>query len=118
MKINWKKALLAAGLAGIAAAPFVAIADGFNFKVKVGDDNEAHYRFRDRQVRHDPEMLRAARSLAEAKNHIWYAKNEYGGHRSRAIQDINMALDEINAAEANRGDNRENDRENRRDDHR
>ena len=114
MKINWKKALVAVGLAGIAAVPFISIADGINFKIKVGDDNEAHYRFRDRQVRHDPEMLRAARSLAEAKNHLWYAKNEYGGHRAGAIQEINMALDEISAAEANRG----NDRENRRDDQR
>ncbi len=114
MRIDLKKTLVAGSLALIVAAPFVVMADGFNFKVKVGDDNEAHYRFHDRQVRHDPEMLRAAKLLAEAKSHLWYAKNEFGGHRSKAIQHINMALDEINAAEASR----ENGQENRRDDHR
>ena len=115
MKINWKKFLVAMSLFGIAAVPFVALADGFNFNVKIGDDNEAHYRFRDRTVRHDPEMLRAAQSLAEAKNHVWYAKTEYGGRRARAIQYINLALDQINAAEAVRENYRRHDR---RDDHR
>jgi hypothetical protein len=106
MKNNLKIALVAAGLAGLAAVPFIAKADGINFKVKIGDDNEAHYHFRDRRVQHDPEMLRAAQSLAEAKNHLWYAKNDFGGHRSSAVQHINMALDEINAAENSRRDDR------------
>ncbi len=99
MRINLKKTLLVTGLVGLVAAPFVAKADGVRFDVKIGDDNEAHYHFRDRAVRHDPEMLRAAQSLAEAKNHIWYMKNDFSNHRARAIQHINMALDEISAAE-------------------
>jgi hypothetical protein len=112
MNPNWKKTLVAAGLAGLAVTPFIAKADGFNFNVKIGDDNEAHYRFRDRGIPHDPEMLRAARALAEAKNHLWYAKNDFGGHRANAVRNINMALDEIRAAEAHRG----YDREDRQDD--
>jgi len=99
MKIQWKKALVAAGLAGFTAVPFTALADGFNFNVKVGDDNEAHYHFRDRKAHHNPQMLMAAKSLAEAKNHIWYAGRDNSGHRARAIQNIIMALDEIRAVE-------------------
>ena len=99
MKINWKKTLLAAGLAGLAAVPFIANADGFNFNVSVGNDNEAHYRFRDAKVRHNPRMLRAAQLLADAKSQLWYNERDFGGHRSSAIQNINMALDHIRAAE-------------------
>jgi hypothetical protein len=107
MNINWKKTLVAASLVGLTAVPFIVYADGFSFNVKVGDDNEKHYRFRDRTVKHDPEMLRAAQSLAEAKNHLWYAKGDRG-RRSSAIQHINMALDEISAAENSRWNNRRN----------
>ena len=99
MKFNFKKTLMTLGLAGLTAAPFAALADGFNFNVKVGDDNEAHYHFRDHRFHHDPQMLMAAKSLVEAKSHLWYAKSDFNGHRTRAIQNINMALDEINAAE-------------------
>lgn len=97
-----KKFVLAAGMGILAVVPIVAIADGVNFNLKVGDDNEAHYHFRDHRVRHNPEMLKAARALAEAKSHLWYAKGDFGGHRVNAINQINLALDEINAAENDR----------------
>jgi hypothetical protein len=117
MKMDWKKTLLGVGLAALAAVPFVAFADGFNFNVKIGDDNERHYRFREGKVQHNPEMLKAAQLLAEAKNHLWYAKDDWGRHRDNAVQHINMALDEISATENNwRNDNRRHD--NRRNDNR
>jgi hypothetical protein len=99
MKDNFRKYLIAAGLVVLAAVPLAVKADGLNFNVKVGDDNEAHYHFRDHGPRHNPELLKAAKSLAEAKNHLWYAQSDFGGHRTSAIQHINMALDEISAAE-------------------
>ena len=99
VKTNLKVILLGAGLALAAAVPQPAKADGFNFNAKIEDDNEAHYHFRDHQVRHYPEMWKAAQSLANAKNHLWYAKHDFGGHRSAAIININRALDEISAAE-------------------
>lgn len=111
-----KKMGLAAGLVGLAMVPIIAIADGGNFSLKVGDDNEAHYRFHGRGARHNPEMWKAARSLADAKNHLWYAKSDFGGHRVNAIQDINMALDEIQSAEENNGRDRGRDDRNDRND--
>ena len=117
MIINWKKSLVVAGLLAAAAVPFAALADGFNFRVKVGDDNEKHYHFRDRKVQHDPQMLMAAQSMAEAKNHLWNANNDYNGHRTRAIQHINMALDEMRVAEESGWSDRRdrNNRDNRND---
>lgn len=99
MKINWKKALVAAGLAGLTAVPFVAIAAGIDFNTKVSDDNELHYSFRDRSIRHDPAIYSAAQSLADAKTRLWYAKDDVGGHREYAIQNINLALDELSEVE-------------------
>jgi hypothetical protein len=101
MKINWKNTLVAASLTAVAAVPFIAKADGFNFNVAVGDDNEAHYHFRDQAVRHNPEMWKAAQSLAHAKTHLWNSRGDFGGHRANAVQDINLALDEISLAENN-----------------
>jgi len=98
MKLNWKKTLVAASLVGMSAVPFVLRADNVNFGVDFGSDNEAHYRFHDSGWHH-PEMLKAATALSNAKKHLWYSKGNFGGHREQAMQDINMALDEIRAAE-------------------
>jgi hypothetical protein len=106
MKINWKNTLAAAGVIGLAAVPFIAKADGFNFNVAVGDDNEAHYHFQDQTIRHNPEMWKAAQSLAHAKIHLWNSRGDFGGHRANAVQDINLALDEISLAENNWRDGR------------
>ncbi|HET9870753.1 MAG TPA: hypothetical protein VFR02_09705, partial [bacterium] len=88
MKNHWKMAVWLAGFALVTAAPFLVKADGSNFGVKIGDDNEAHYRFRDRRVRHDPQMLQAARLLAAAKERLWYLRDGFNGHRSAAVASI------------------------------
>jgi hypothetical protein len=98
MNINYKRAVVGAGLIALAAVPFLAKADGVSFGVDIGADNESHYRFHDNSWHH-PEMLKAANALANAKKHLWYAHGNFGGHRENAMQDINMALDEIRAAE-------------------
>ena len=98
MNINWKKALVVVGVVGLAMVPFVAKADRVSFGVDFGADNEAHYHFHNNGWHH-PEMLKAANALASAKKHLWYSKGDFGGHRESAMQHINMALDEINAAE-------------------
>jgi hypothetical protein len=67
---QFKKDFVGGVWAVVTGFPMRVMADGFNFNVKIGDDNGAHYHFRDHQVRHDPQMLRAARSLANAKNHL------------------------------------------------
>src|ERR1700677_4538884 len=98
MKIDWKKSLVVAGLVALAAAPFIAKADGVAFGVDFGSDNEAHYRFHNNGWHH-PEMMKAANALVAAKKHLWYSRGNFGGHRESAMQHINMALDEISAAE-------------------
>jgi hypothetical protein len=98
MKIDWKKSLVVAGLVALAAAPFIAKADSVGFGVDFGSDNEAHYRFHNNGWHH-PEMMKAANDLVMAKKHLWYSKGNFGGHRESAMQHINMALDEISAAE-------------------
>jgi hypothetical protein len=97
MIINLKKTVLVAGLIALAAVPFIAKA-GVSFGVDFGSDNEAHYRFHNNGWHH-PEMMKAANALVNAKKHLWYSKGNFGGHRESAMQDINMALDEISAAE-------------------
>ena len=47
MKQRLKKAFLAIGVAAILLAPGMIRADGFNFNVKIGDDDEAHFHFND-----------------------------------------------------------------------
>jgi hypothetical protein len=98
MNITWKKSLVVAGLALLASAPFIAKADGVSFGVDFGSDNEAHYRFHNNGWHHQ-EMMKAANALVTAKKRLWYSKGNFGGHRESAMQDINMALDEISAAE-------------------
>ena len=98
MNINSKRFLVAAGLIVLAAVPFIAKADGIGFGIDIGSDNESHYHFHNNGWHH-PEMLKAADALASAKRHLWYTKGNFGGHRESAMQHINMALDEISAAE-------------------
>jgi hypothetical protein len=98
MNINGKRFLVGAGLIALAAVPFIAKADGVVFGVDMGSDNESHYHFHDNGWHH-PEMMKAANALANAKKHLWYTHGNFGGHRENAMQDINMALDEISAAE-------------------
>ncbi|HEY5038515.1 MAG TPA: hypothetical protein VIJ93_05520 [bacterium] len=50
---------------------------------------------------YNQEMLKAAESLVDAKNHLLFAKGDLGGHREEAIQHINSAVDEIRSYEEN-----------------
>ncbi len=98
MNITGKRFLAGAGLIALAALPFLAKADVVSFGVDIGSDNESHYHFHNNGWHH-PEMNKAASILANAKRHLWYVHGNFGGHRENAMRDINMALDEISAAE-------------------
>jgi len=88
---------MAAGVATLLMGPALVHADGFNFNVKIGDDDEAHFHFNDH--RHiSPEIYKAANKLREAKHDLWMARNDYAGHKGAAIQAINAALDELRMA--------------------
>jgi hypothetical protein len=99
VKLDWKKTLAALGFVLLSSVPFIGRADGVRFGMEFGSDNEAHYHFHGNGWHH-PEMMRAANALVAAKKRLWYSKGDFGGHRENAMQDINMALDEINAAES------------------
>jgi hypothetical protein len=45
------------------------------------------------------EVERAEQSLRQAKNDLEHAGDQWGGHRSKAIQHINAALGELDQAE-------------------
>ena len=80
----------------VVIAPSVAHADGFNFNVRVGDDDEAHFHFNDPGV--DREIWKAADQLRHAKHDLWKTRRDFGGHKGEAIRRINAALDELRAA--------------------
>ncbi len=99
MKINWRRTLLAAGLAIAVATPFIAKGAGIDLTININDDNETHFHFKDQTIKHHSEMWKAAKALANAKKCLWKAKGDFGGHRETAIQNINAALDEIRLAD-------------------
>jgi uncharacterized membrane-anchored protein YhcB (DUF1043 family) len=45
-----------------------------------------------------PEIHAAQRDLREAKAHLERAAHDFGGHRVKAIEHINAALEELEAA--------------------
>jgi len=47
---------------------------------------------------HAPEIHKAMRKLRGAKQDLEKAAHDYGGHKAKAIEAINQALDELNAA--------------------
>jgi hypothetical protein len=47
---------------------------------------------------HAPEIHKAMRKLRGAKADLEKAAHDYGGHRVKAIEDINQALEELKAA--------------------
>jgi hypothetical protein len=99
MKMNWRKILLMVGLAAVVAVPFFAKAEMANVNANISVDNEAHFPFKDRTIKHHPGMLKAALELAEVKKQLWYAKGDFGGNREGAIASINGALDSIRRAD-------------------
>jgi hypothetical protein len=50
------------------------------------------------QSRH-PEMAAAERSLREAQNHLQRAAHDFGGHRVKAMEHVNAALEEMRLAQ-------------------
>lgn len=52
-------------------------------------------------VRHNDELLKAAKSLANARSHLLFAKVGLAEHREQAIRYINGAVDEIRALDEN-----------------
>jgi hypothetical protein len=47
---------------------------------------------------HHPEIHKAIRKLKGAKEDLEKAEHDYGGHRVKAIEAINQALEELRAA--------------------
>jgi len=47
---------------------------------------------------HHPELVKARRKLRGAKQDLEKAAHDYGGHKAKAIEAINQALEEISAA--------------------
>ena len=50
---------------------------------------------------HNLQMVRAVRSLSNARRRLMYAKGDLGGRREDAIQHINSAVDDIRKFEEN-----------------
>ena len=101
MKRSFKKFLAVASLAAVLAAPAMIHADGVNFSVKVGEDDEAHFHFKNHRHVH-PLILKAANQLRNAKHTLWEAADDFNGHKAAAVQAINTALDELRIASEKR----------------
>jgi|GEM_PF-5907069 hypothetical protein len=48
-------------------------------------------------LRHENDLTRAMKSLADAKNYLLYAEGNVGGHREDVLLHIKKAADEIKA---------------------
>jgi len=46
----------------------------------------------------DPEIHAAMKALQEAKHHLEGAQHDFGGHRVKALEHVNQALDELREA--------------------
>ncbi len=57
------------------------------------EKHEAH----EKMEKH-PEMEAAIRHLREAKNNLEHASHDFGGHRAKALEHVNQALEECNQA--------------------
>ena len=101
MSSNLKKFWVASCMAGMLMLPVLAKADSINLNINVGADDEAHFHFADKTIQHHPDIWIAAQRLREAKHRIWDARKHtnFGGHAEASIQAINLALDELKAAE-------------------
>ncbi len=88
------------GLLGLLAMPMMTRADGFDMKVNIGNDDQAHFDFNAGAGHHHPMIWRAAQQLRAAKHDLWKARNDFHGHKADAIQSINAALEQLRACEA------------------
>lgn len=96
--MNFRKALLVAGMAAAVAVPFAAHA-GVDLSVNIGGDDQAHFDFNGGARHHDPMIWKAAQQLRNAKHTLWKARNDFHGHKADAIGAINGALDQLAACE-------------------
>ena len=97
--MNFRKALLAAGMVAAVAVPFVAHA-GLDLTINVGADDQQHYDFNGGARRHSPMIWKAAKQLQNAKHTLWAAADDFHGHKADAIGAINSALDQLAICEA------------------
>ncbi len=85
---------------GVLAVPMMVKADGFNLKVNVGGDDQAHFDFQAGKRGHHPMIWKAAQQLRQAKHDLWKAADDFHGHKADAIQAINAALDQLKICES------------------
>jgi predicted RNA-binding Zn ribbon-like protein len=52
----------------------------------------------DRPMEKHPEIHAAIRHLREAKQNLEHAAHDFGGHRAKALEHVNQALEECEAA--------------------
>src|SRR5258708_3710669 len=102
MKVNSRLRNLVCGMAilGLLAVPMVVKADGFNLKVNIGGDDQAHFDFKGGPGQHHPNIWKAAQMLRKAKHLLWKAADDFNGHKADAIQAINGALDQLRVCES------------------
>lgn len=126
MKRHWLKFVMGMYFLSLIGLTTVVKADSINFTLKVEDDDEAHFHFRDKdrgvRERHNPMIWRAAADLRQAKRKLWVAGGpDFGGQRVRAIRKINEALaalwaaDQYDIRHTDHKDMRRERREDRRD---
>ncbi len=96
--MNFRKALLVAGMAAAVAVPFVAHA-ALDLTINVGADDQQHYDFNAGPSHHHPMIWKAAQKLQAAKHDLWKARDDFHGHKADAIGAINGALDQLAACE-------------------
>jgi hypothetical protein len=89
---SMKKTIYAVLTAGALACAMSmpAVAQDKDDKMKMGEKHE-------KMERH-PEIQAAIRHLQQAKNNLEHANHDFGGHRVKAIEHVNQALEELNQA--------------------
>ena len=99
MKINWKKMVWGTAMLSMLVMPMIVRADGVNLSVNIGDDDEAHFHFKEGRRHHHPMIWKAAKQLQAAKWTLWHAADDFHGHKADAIGAINAALDQLRNCE-------------------
>jgi hypothetical protein len=88
MKKTIYAVLTAGALACAMSMP--AVAQDKDDKMKMGEKHE--------NMEKHPEIQAAIRHLQQAKNNLEHANHDFGGHRVKAIEHVNQALEELNQA--------------------
>jgi hypothetical protein len=85
-----KKTIYAALTAGALACAMCMPVASQDKDDKMGEKHE--------KMEHHPEMEAAKKHLLEAKNNLEHAAHDFGGHRAKALEHVNQALEECNQA--------------------